>query len=271
MSLRIIFLAYALGSLLLIAACGGGGGDAGECDFGGPYPFGGPTPFEMTDKQKDKKQDDFERYERRKLFLSQTTKLQDMDAFEKSIRENLPFPYGVRRQAYNYVVAENCDILVAEWKDDLKFEDVLSGAGCFETPRDFTPGDGQEGMINWFPEELNGSQYVVTPEARKSPCWLDAAKKEGILDAFSKHFMLAQESRGEGEGKIEQYNKEAWANTSVAYAGEILVDLGSCTYSLNSNSGTYRPPDKHLPAVTKYFLENFGRDSLKISNVEPWC
>lgn len=267
MSLRIIFLAYALGSLLLIAACGGGGGGAGACGFGGSYPFGGPTPFEMSTEEKQQKQSDFLRYNGLGLTLSQTARLEDMADFEESIKENLGFPYGGTRQAYNYVIAENCDILVAEWKDNPNFNEILTDPNCLGT-RDFTPGDGQKGMINWFPEELNGSQYVVNPKARKSPCWLDAPKKNGVLDALSKHFMLAQGSNG--EGKIEEY-EEAWANTSVAYAGEILVDLGSCTYSLNSNSGTYRPLDEHLPAVTKYFAEQLGRDSLKISNVEPWC
>ena len=70
--------------------------------------------------------------------------------------------------------------------------------------------------------------------------------------------------------KISEFEEDDdRGNAKVAYAGELIVDLGSCTYSVNNNSGTYQPLDEDLPDVNEFFAEQLG--SMKISNVSPWC
>ena len=132
-------------------------------------------------------------------------------------------------------------------------------------------------MINWFPEEADAALGVVT----RSPCWLDLdlgkdrlrdptrrpMQKDGLMDAISKHFMLAQ-----GPGTtIKEFDVTTWPDKKVAYAGEILVDLDTCSFRLNSNSGTYLPLAKYVPDVNKFFAEQLGRPSMEIFAVSPWC
>ena len=189
------------------------------------------------------------------MFLSKNIKLEDKleDAnnFEESIKNNLSFPYGDRRQEYNYVIAENCDILVAAWDEDGQLEGVMTEANCPGGRGDFTPRD-HEGMINWYPEEWKSVKWVFK-SLGQSPCWLnkdeDGKGRDGLLDAISKHFMLAQ-----GPGStINGFNEDSWADTQVAYAGEIIVDLEDCTYWLNNDSGTYGPGKDMPPKGNKLF------------------
>ena len=76
--------------------------------------------------------------------------------------------------------------------------------------------------------------------------------------------MLAQ-----GKGKtidnfvVQKWGSEKngdWKRAEVAYAGEIIVDLDKCTYSLNNDSGTYQrddqPPDVgELAEVATHFAK----------------
>ena len=252
-----------------------------DCDdmFGGPYPREGNDISE-------KKKEDFRDYNTSQLSYSRATKLVDMEQFEGSIRENLPFPYGVSRQKYNYAISEDCDILVATWKDPLNLEDELLKEVIVETEtedeslievevegelidkcpggRDFTPRDQKEAMINWFPEEAAAALGIPN----RSPCWLNGNQTKGLLDAISKHFMLAQ-GPGTTIDEFNSDNETRWAETKVAFAGEITVDLDTCSYWLNSNSGTYKPLGTYLPDVNQYVAKKLG--SMKISNVAPWC
>ena len=128
-------------------------------------------------------------------------------------------------------------------------------------------GRQKDKMINFFPEDL-GSQFAeVNNNARRSPCWLPGSKPTGLLDALSKHFMLAQ-----GIGTtIDQFMRASWSETEVAYAGEITVDPSRCTFSLNNNSGTYRPEDQSLQNVIEFFLKELGRNSITLSGIGKWC
>ena len=73
------------------------------------------------------------------------------------------------------------------------------------------------------------------------------------------------------ENQAQRKIRQGWSTQTVAYAGEILVDLTSCTYSLNSNSGTYKPLDIHMAKVSKLFASKVNGNSMKISGVKPWC
>ncbi len=246
--------------------------------FGGPYSFGGEREgMVKIDFERDKKED-FQRYHNAGLFFSEAAELTS-SLFEEWVKENLPVeeklpvednlpveenlvrkPYGDKRQQYNYVVDTEGRILVGKWKDnvDTDLKEVLDDEKRCPGMPDFRPHT--QGMINWFPEESKNGL---------SPCWLAGLagneagiKKDGLLDAISKHLMLAQ---GEGNSidKLFDDDKSLWEewtdeSVKVAYAGEIIVDLDSCTYSLNNNSGTYTPKREGLPDVAEYFADKIG-------------
>ena len=241
--------------------------------------FGGPYKFRASENMK--KRDAFECYKNMRLSLSKVTEL-NTSLFEESIRENFASPYGVSKQKYNYAILGD-KIIVAEWNvEDLAQalevakvkaqpsvvptanaqedteENNCEGSKCVGDVGDidFVPNKPQK-MINWFPETTDNPQ---------SPCWLNRSDKDrlGLLDAISKHLMLAQ-----GKGKIidnfvvQKWGSEKngdWKRAEVAYAGEIIVDVDNCTYSLNNDSGTYqrngKPPDVgELAEVATHFAK----------------
>lgn len=258
---RIIFLAYALGLLLLVAACHRGG--SCDDDYGGPYPKGG----KFADKVLEQKLLDFERYKGLELNLSRAFELNSMDEFERSITANLPTPNKRQQQKYNYVITEECDILVARWDGAGDLSQIQSGVACAGGGDSFSPPTLNI-MINWAPEEPYGSALASKSKpTSRSPCWLDAKREDGLLDAISKHFMLAQGK----DSTIADFEAKKWAKARVAYAGEILVDLENCTYIVTENSGTYKPLGGSRPRVNEFFAAELGRNSRKISNVSPWC
>ena len=240
----------------------------------GPIPFGGPasSPAALKPLERAAKIAEFTSYPVPIRSLSVATRL-TKEVFKDSIKENLAAPYAVRYQLYNYVVTTECEIRAATWTDK-GFSAVLSDKKiCVEDERRIAAGNIAGTMINFFPEDL-GSQFRemninIANQASRSPCWLSVTpkKKKGILDALSKHFMLAQK-----EGSmIQQFDATKWQKTELAYAGEILVDLKNCTYSLNNGSGTYRPFEKHVPSVTRFVAEKIIDGSLAISDIKPWC
>ena len=117
-------------------------------------------------------------------------------------------------------------------------------------------------MINFWPEdELENPKKVPI-------CWLkDDNNKKPILDAMSKHFILAQ---GPGEKTIRQMKLGEdegvpAAARSIAYGGEIVVDLNTCTYTINNGSGTYQPVahdadliDGEFPSYLNTIAERIG-------------
>ena len=245
-----------LAAFLLFSDCNGA---PTNDQFGGPYKF--------REAQNMKKRDAFECYKDMRLSLSKATELRS-SLFEESIRENFASPYGARMQKYNYAILGD-KIIVAEWNvadpgdalDKAKKEATTNGcpgSKCVGNMGDidFVPHKPQK-MINWFPETTDNPQ---------SPCWLNRSDKDrlGLLDAISKHLMLAQ-----GKGKIidnfvvQKWGSEKngdWKRAEVAYAGEIIVDVDNCTYSLNNDSGTYqrngKPPDVgELAEVATHFAK----------------
>lgn len=218
----------------------------------------------------------FRQYQDIGLSLSQATQLDSMQRFEASIRKNLSFPYAVRLQRYNYVITDNCDIILAEWhEDDDPLDDVLRSEQCLRT--DFRPLNRHKTMINWFPEEPEAALSVEG----LSPCWFEITiekddgtkeqKKAGLLDAISKHFMLAQGPGSNIDDFKPADDPNEWLHARVAYAGEIFVDLDKCTFWLNNSSGTYKPLDEYLSDVNEFVANQLGRESKRISNVPPWC
>ena len=162
------------------------------------------------------------------------------------------FPFGNIYQRYNFVIDSNGRIMVAIWNQEL----LLNAIGndphmCQRGDLGFTISEFGT-MINFYPE------YPELPNVsdQLSPCWFSVPASEGlvqpgILDALSKHFMLAQPIPS-----IQEYNEDTWILTEVAYAGEILVDVQNCFFTINNNSGTYRPDGgDNLVEVAKYFEE----------------
>ena len=90
-----------------------------------------------------------------------------------------------------------------------------------------------------------------------------------MLDAISKHFMLAQ---GAGTTidmfkKGKENNWYGWTAKEVLYAGEFFVDADeSCISDVNGDSGTYRPKKRSYQPL-KSVLEQFA----KIPNMPPPC
>lgn len=128
-------------------------------------------------------------------------------------------------QRYNYVLLDSREsfpgegeiytVLVAVWDGNVTLDEVKQlcdrakdGAGVEPTPAV---------MIN---SEVELCTSDINP-----------------LDALSKHFMLAQGA----DTTIEKFDRKKWPFATVAYAGELEVDVADCTFSINSDSGTYRP------------------------------
>lgn len=62
---------------------------------------------------------------------------------------------------------------------------------------------------------------------------------------MSKHFILAQRPGGQTIKQMDlEHGGDSAVHRSVAYGGEIVVNLDYCTYTINNGSGTYRP-DSH--------------------------
>ena len=240
--------------VLLVAACGNDD-DGATCsvddssyELGGPYPKDG----EFAKGVLEGKQNEFAGYMKLELSVSQAVKLpgpDDAPIFQDAIRANFDKSSG--QQRYNYAITVKCEIFMAAWQatgnstegDAFGEEFDVACAGG----RDTELSIGKAGvLINFAPEQPFGDKLKNDP---KSPCWLDAEREKGILDAISKHFMLAQ---AEG-GNIGAYEEKKWSEKKVAYAGEILVNTGACTYVLTNGSGTYKPLSKGVVAANDYF------------------
>ena len=226
------------------------------------WPFGGPYGF----KESYQKVLDFEQCYRLGYAYSKATYItaSNRDLFASSIKDNKRNPHGEYFQRYNYVIEksepdaqkQNWRIKVAVWRDVAEIEALGYNPPDFDDldgkPFIYTPGR----MIDFFPEEPGGEKRFK-PD---SPLWISAVsgtglKDTGILDAMSKHFMLANVPDG---GGVELFDRDTWLEKKVAYAGEILVDVEGDYYVVNNGSGTYRPDAPHLEAVARYFEEVLG-------------
>jgi hypothetical protein len=150
-------------------------------------------------------------------------------------------------------------------------------------------------MVNFFPEDpifpLNSTPFLKLYPCKTtikdsgvavdfSMLAIGEAEKEhtkdrGVLDAHSKHFMLAQGIGTTFRGytrltqSIDLTNvlNHPWVTASgiakkVEYAGEIIVDIQGCKYFINQGSGTYRPEAgdnlENLLAVAEVFRTTLG-------------
>ena len=257
-------------------------------DFGVPYPFGGRDRMDFEEKKKE----DFRCYEELRLSLSQAVELDD-NLFEGSIRANKEFPdrtdgQKYDTQKYNYVIDTNGNIFVAQWnvddieaalnaawdkaKSEVDAEDKCKGRQCLEDGG-FTPQvSNMKVMVNLFPEDEQA-------DPRISPCWLDRDKKDGgpgLLDAISKHLMLAQGVNDAGEGatigdfKVNEWATKTegdWMQAKVRYAGELTVDVVRCTYTVNNDSGTYKPKLEGLAGAAKHFANEIDVGPIMYVNI----
>ena len=253
--------------VLLLAACGDPepgatcSVDDSSYELGGPYPKEG----EFAKGVLEGKQNEFAGYMKLELSVSQAVKLpgpDDAPIFQDAIRANFDKSSG--QQRYNYAITVKCEIFMAAWQatgnsaegDAFGEEFDVACAG----DRDTELSIGKAGvLINFAPEQPFGVRLLSKPP-KQSPCWLDAEREKGILDAISKHFMLAQ---GE-KGKIADYDEKEWSKTKVAYAGEILVNTDDCTYVLTNGSGTYKPLSKGIVAANEYFAKVVTGDERKL-------
>lgn len=104
-------------------------------------------------------------------------------------------------------------------------------------------------MVNFYPESTTDKPTDT------SEC-ITADGTSGVMDALSKHFMIAQ---GAGE-RVSDYNATTWPRTTVDYAGEILVTVGpsSCTYTISQGSGTY-VPQAGVPSDRFRYIDRVAR------------
>ena len=262
--------------------------------LGGPYAIGGKKQADENDVLK--KVAEFEAFRVTGWGSSIVAKLTP-SLFHDSVVSNMQskVPYADKFQRYNYVVQKDLgkfQILVATWsipKKDPTYGDVCGKKPLNTLYSSLQIGNGM--MINFFTEEpflpsdppLPTKVYPCTIDIMSSGVSVDFStlstdekikelhKDRGVLDAHSKHFMLAQAFDNKGNpttfqqypptsvSPIRPQNAMAhpWAQTKVEYAGEIIVDIEGCQYFINQGSGTYRPEPgdnlKNLREVAKVF------------------
>lgn len=264
MKTRSILPFAVLGFLLVVlfaSSCGGGDGFSGD-EFGGPYPLA------LTLEETIEKKLDFECYRENDLSLSEAVEL-NADLLKDSIEKNDAFPHGTDMQKYNFVIDGKGEIIVAKWKD-IDLEGAMANADirCQGRRCEELGGISLEEylkgiMVNLYPEDDD-----ATP--KQSPCWLDRESKDkgpGLLDAISKHLMLAQGK----DTTIAEFKWTDWMVADVAYAGEIVVDLGNCAYWVNGNSGTYKPDEDTMRArAQQHFAKRLPIDEI-LSEVPELC
>ena len=268
---------------VLAVGCSPWGVFGTKTGFGGPYAYQGGI----------QKVAEFQWYKDHTNDLSKHMEL-NLSRLTQSIRDNRAPMGGVRQvQRYNYVITEeDSKIYVGVWSMPINWSttsdwikigqtkantcivDKIAGGApaSMPTPSPMptptpaptatpapTPIPAKNGaMINFHAED----PVFGSPD---SPCWLKASKdgkKVGILDAMTKHFMLAN-----GAGTVESFDLrklESWTKKEVAYAGEmfVLVSDSTCLMVINNGSGTYLPQAgnnrdslKYLKAVAAFFSQ----------------
>ncbi len=239
--------------------------------------FDEPYSFALHGEGAEKKRKDFECYKEMGLSLSKAVILDD-GLLQDSINKNEEFPVrtGSQKydtQKYNFVITGidgEEEIIVAQWdvedieaalkeaREKAKGENNCGGRKCLED-RGFIPEvSNKKVMVNVFPEDEEAADDEAAD--RKSPCWLDRVKGKGLLDAISKHLMLAQ-GVNDQDGTIGGFDKNRWYRWTakeVRYAGVFFVDVdmeNKCISDVDGDSGTYQPETSYQPlkAVWDYF------------------
>jgi len=251
-----------IATLLFLVVLGGGfciSGYGKDEPLGGPYSIGGNKNDSKITKDKMAEFDGF-----KKLSWDSTTVVEFTDKiFTDSIKSNRAqsgVPYTDQFQRYNYVIKDG-KIFVAVW--DPKNASGICRTGVPPNTKWVVPYANMKidpgKMVNFYPESLKNDLLLNVPTslalATPSECSYSDTKQgktTGVLDAHSKHFMLAQ---GIGN-RISKFNTvPGWEGTKVDYAGEIVVNINPCYYVINQGSGTYRPnPDfKYLDRAAEIF------------------
>ena len=237
------------------------------CGLGGPHDF----------KADDSKVASFKNYDEWKLYFSKGVPLEEGSQegvpleehlFERSVKSDQQnVANGDTFLKYNYVVStDDCEIYVAIWTSTESYiQEHLLRPETDGEPKCYSDSVLSRlyveplHMINIWPEDKENP-------TRWSPCWLGEGKKDGILDAMSKHFILVQEPGSQTiKNMVFEENGESTKKRSVAYGGEIVVDLNTCTYTINNGSGTYQPVahdadliDGEFPSYLNTIAERIG-------------
>ena len=172
--------------------------------------------------------------------------------------------HGDEYQRYNYVVNQNNKILVAQWipRDNIEPISIDEIAKACKKPSEAAvvafKNTGRF-MVNFYPEEplIKGTEVKF--------CHDDADGKRKLLDELTKHFMMAQDTANQAVKNNEFDEKigfdDSWQATEIAYAGEIIVDVRICQYTITNGSGTYTPNPKYLRDVADLFGKIEGIDA----------
>jgi hypothetical protein len=277
--------------------------------LGGPYVIGGKQDYPDVNLVQAKVAE-FEAFKTIGWEFSKVSELTP-SRFTNSVlwNKHSGTPYAKLYQRYNYVVQkkddrdnskkddkDNLQILVATWKERSFFNAICNQKNL---PKEYDKRSTEKDvMVNFFPEEPDLPSDKNPPSRSKwPPCVTEYSdsrgtiKSVGILDANSKHFMLAQ-GLGTTLGRYKKIKRKItggpdlteapghpWVQTKVLYAGEIIVDVENCRYFINQMSGTYRPKPgddlKLLIEVANVFTKVLGSSPSLVwtredSSVRAW-
>ncbi len=198
-------------------------------------------------------------------------------------------PHGNEYQRYNYVINNAGKIIVAVWKpkdSDVTVDMNAVSVVCthpIQKVSDKFPNPTAV-MVNFYSEEPLVDEHK-TKLSEDTAVGIKVVDGRNILDQLTKHFMLAQGLAG-NKGITSASFHDGWRTSVVAYAGEIIVDIKACQYTINSGSGTYAPDPSYLEAVAVRFghflginppvYEEFGGhrkfvDDNKAKLKKTWC
>jgi hypothetical protein len=232
---------------LLLAALSISGCDCNpnSSPYGGPYHIGGDTG-KIDPIMANNKNAEFAAFKNKGWDSSEVKKLDGSNPssnkafFEDSIKSNSlsNVPDAKKFQRYNYVVKGEI-IYVAVWRNkESSLNDICHPGMPYPTQKMIIRPNT---MVNFYPESKPESKYEKS-DSDIAACASTIGNDKGtrVLDAHSKHFMLAQ---GPGSTISDYDLAKHWENTTIDYAGEIMVFLESppCYYGINNQSGTYAP------------------------------
>ncbi|WP_298775465.1 hypothetical protein [uncultured Shewanella sp.] len=199
-----------------------------QSQMGGPYVIGG-NDNENSLSTNAGKVAEFGAYYAKDLFYTQIVPLTPK-LLRQSMKANISYDTNgdPEPQMYNYVI-ENNIIYVATWDPRENITDMDPDCHL-----------DIDTLSGYMPDAYEADE-------KDCPINVYSGKDVGIEDAVSKHFLISQ--LGGETGKLENYQPKEWIKTTVDYAGEIHVypiynhakHQYRYQYTINSNSGTYRP------------------------------
>jgi hypothetical protein len=243
---------------LLLAALAISGCDCNPnpSPYGGPYRIGGDTR-NIDAIMANNKNAEFAAFKQKQWNSSIVRELDDSTPddnrrlFENSIKANSSsnVPDATEFQRYNYVI-KGRKIHFAVWKDNNTDLNNICKPGMPYRPNTSTRMIIEPNtMVNFYSEEPN-DKLSSYPDCISI---VGSNKKTGVLDAHSKHFMLAQ---GTGIAISDYDPTKGWEEMAVDYAGEIIIILkgNPCYYVINQGSGTYKPKPGRSNSDFEYLI-----------------